>query len=108
VISATEEVVVLRVKGALSNLRTFANDRRRASRVDPVADAIDFCISEVEGTLAQTTDELRLLTPAQYATCVEPPVSPQTVRKWVRSGRLEAVQTGRGYLIPRSAKVRAA
>jgi hypothetical protein len=106
-ISATEEVLVLRVKDALSNLRTYANGRRRASRVDPVADAIDFCISEVEDTLAQTTEELRLLTPAQYATCVEPQVTPQTVRKWVRDGRLEAVQTARGYLIPRSAKVRA-
>jgi hypothetical protein len=104
-ISAVEDIVVLRVKGTLSNLRTFANERRKASRVDPVADAIDFCVGELEETLNATNEETRLLTPAQYAVSIQPPANVQTVRKWIRQGRLEAVKTAKGYVIPREARV---
>jgi excisionase family DNA binding protein len=105
-ISAPEDMVALRVKSTLSALRTYASLRRKASRVDPVADAIDFCVGEVEETLAKTDEETKLLTPMQYANSIAQPVSVQTVRKWVRQGRLEAVQTAKGYLIPREAVVR--
>ena len=105
-ISAVEDTVVIRVKSTLTNLRTYASSRRLASRVDPVADAIDFCISEVEETLAKADEVTVLLSPAGYARAVVPPVSVQTVRKWIRQGRLEAMKTSSGYRIPREAVVR--
>lgn len=106
-IASVDGVIVKRVQHTLQSLRQRAVERRKASQVDPVADAIDYCVGELEETLTTASEETRLLTPAQYAAHVQPPVNVQTVRRWIRDGELAAIDGTRGYLIERTAIRRA-
>lgn len=99
------DVAVEQVRAKLAELRKNAAARRAVSEIDPVADAIEFCVGEIAETLAHAAEATRYLTPAGFARLHEPRVNVQTVRRWIREGRLEATRSGKTYLIRRDAAV---
>jgi hypothetical protein len=65
VISATEEVVVLRMRLLANQLRGQATERRRASRIDPCADGMEYCAAEIDSMLTQHVELASALAAAQ-------------------------------------------
>jgi hypothetical protein len=94
---------------ALQNLatewRTKATARRAVSKPDPVADALDFCAEQALACIRNVQVTSRQLTVDQYARLAHVDVTPQTVRNWIRGGRLAATDTVKGYRIAAHAKV---
>lgn len=78
--------------------------RRKISKHDPVAEALEFCASEL-------AEELRMYD-APDATCTvlefarEHGVSGACVRRWARVGKVDAIRTPKGYRIKRGQQVR--
>lgn len=77
-----------------------AQRRRAISKIDPVADALEHCATD----LAQRIENARIadgewVTVEGYAALPDVDVTPQTVRAWIRSGQLAARPTTKGYLI---------
>ena len=99
------DLAIENVRRKLEELHKKAKDRRGVSNVDPVADAIDFCVGEIASTLETTAEEERYVTPAQFARMQRPRRNVQTVRRWIREGRLEAIPKGRSYVIRQDARV---
>lgn len=81
-----------------------ATRRRQLSAHDPLADVLGYCASELRDRLQEIVSDTHFLTPEEYA--AEHGVTPQTVRAWIRATQLEAVRTGTGWRIPRSASRR--
>lgn len=92
-------------KGALSPIEQLASAwaaeakrRRQFTAVDPVADTLEYCASELN-------ERIRLASFAQVEVTVEQfaelhHVLPATVRRWCRQKRLGARLTPSGYVIP--------
>ena len=82
-----------------------ASHRREISAIDPVADTLDHCASRLRGYVAELDQGLAYVSPEEYGAAHG--VTPQTVRKWIRDGELEAVMTeGGAYKIRRDARRR--
>ena len=99
------DIAIDSVRKKLAELRKKAGERRGVSHIDPIADAIDFCVGEITGVLEVAAEEERYVTPAQYARSHRPALNVQTVRRWIREGRLEAIPRGRSYVIRQDARV---
>jgi len=87
---------------AFAQLRGVANGwaqeaarRREISGVDPVADTLTHCASELEELVRELDADLAMISVEDYARAHH--VTPQTVRNWIRDGELPAVQTERGH-----------
>lgn len=99
------DAIVETVKSAAESWGDEVSQRRRISRVDPVADAIEFCAQDLRERLARAQKASERLTPEQYAALPHVSVTPQAVRGWCRRGELVGtVMTERGWMIPRDAK----
>jgi DNA-binding transcriptional regulator YiaG len=85
--------------------REKAEQRRLVSRIDPAADALEFCAGEAIARLRSVEITKQQLTVEQFARLAHINVTPQTVRNWIRSGRLAAVDTIKGYRIAADAIV---
>ncbi len=71
--------------------------RRKMSAHDAMADAIEYCASELRSELRRATDGDVELTPDEYAALHGK--SSSTVRRWCKSGRLVSRAVGREYRI---------
>lgn len=81
-------------------------ERRGVSKVDPVADGMDWIVGLFKGRLKELEKAAEFLTPAEYAEAMRPrEVTEQTVRNWCRWGWLAGAEhTPNGWRIPRGAK----
>lgn len=75
--------------------------RRRVSKVDAVADALDWCARELLDRLREVDGPGTVRTVEQYSS--DHGVTDQTVRRWIRRGELDAVRTPHGWRIARAA-----
>lgn len=78
--------------------------RREVTPVDAVADGIVYSLKEFKERIRVVTAPGRELTPAEWASEQDPPVTEQAARKWIHLGELEARQGPRGWLIQAGAK----
>ena len=77
--------------------------RRAVSSVDPVADTLDYVSSELREKVSELRAAKAYLSTEEYAFLNN--VSPQTVRRWIKSDQLNAMQLDDGgYRIPRNAR----
>lgn len=97
------DVVVSAVQGVTRTWRDEAEKRRRISKADPIADTLDYCAGEIASRIKAVQVDNRL-TVEQYAKLPHVGVTAQTVRTWIRTGQLQAVDTARGYRIAADAK----
>ncbi|MFL5580249.1 MAG: hypothetical protein ACJ8AO_07740 [Gemmatimonadaceae bacterium] len=89
----------------LDELKAEAAKRRRVSAPDPAADALDYAADEIRVTVEELERASHELSVPEYSAYHR--VSQQTVRDWIKAGRLDARRTAaRGYLIKRDARVR--
>lgn len=91
---------------AIATARTVARDwqleaqkRRAISKVDQVADTLEYCASELGARLATIEHESEWMTVRDYAR--QEGVTSQTVRTWIRTGELAATAGAKGYRIRR-------
>ena|SRR5690348_5482856 len=97
------DVIFANDRKVAENWKKEAATRRRLSQVDPVADTLDYCASELLEQVRTYEQTSHWLTVAQYAQLKL--VTPQTVRNWIRRGELRAEDDGKGgWLIPRGAE----
>jgi hypothetical protein len=82
--------------------------RRAIAPHDPVADGIAWAAEEVRATLDESQNDHRLLTPFAWGRMQSPPVTAQTVTRWIRNGELPATKRGRSYVLTVDAKRRSA
>lgn len=74
-------------------LQALAAGRREVSRRDPAADALEYAASRVADLHRAIESQTAYLSPDDYAALHG--VQAATVRKWIRTGQLEAVLTQR-------------
>lgn len=92
--------VVSAVAGVARSWTEEASERRRISKVDPIADTLEYCAGELAKRLETVGDESKFLAVAQFA--ARENVTEQTVRNWIRSERIAAIDTPNGYKIDAS------
>lgn len=97
------DLVLTAVKGVTDTWMQEADKRRRISKSDPVADTLEYCAGELKSRLRSVHEDNRL-TVEQYAKLPHVDVTPQTVRIWIRTGQLQAIDTPKGYKIAADAK----
>ena len=98
----TRSLVVMAAEGAAKSWSKEAEDRRKISKTDPIADTLDYCASELAARIraVQSVDEFESV----EERAKRDHVTPQTVRIWIRTGQLSAEDGPKGYRIPRDAK----
>lgn len=96
---ASRDLLATDVRDLAFEWRMKAAERRKVSKVDQAADALDFCAGELEQRVQAIESEPTRLTVEQYAKLAHVDVTPQTVRSWIRAGRLPAIETAKGYRI---------
>lgn len=96
VVSAARDVAV--------EWKQEAENRRKISKHDPVADTLDHCAEELLEHLRVVDGPGAMRSVEQYAQ--DYGVSPQSVRNWIHRGQLEATKTAHGWMIPRTARRR--
>lgn len=96
------DLVVGAIERVAKSWRDEAEERRRISKTDAVADTLDYCAGELAARLRGLTIEGTYETVEQRAK--REGVTPQTVRAWIRTEQLPADETGKGYRIPRTAE----
>jgi hypothetical protein len=82
-------------------------NRHRRTTVDPGADTITSCASELEAVIRDVEQSTTYLSPDQYAALPGVATSAQTVRRWCRLGWLAGAYRKGGdgeWQIPRDAK----
>jgi hypothetical protein len=81
-----------------------ATERRAISQADPVADTLLFCAKQLRATVQELEHGAAYLTPEQYGSLCSPPVTAQTVTRWIRTGQLRGTDTPTGWMVRRDAK----
>lgn len=97
------DLVLSAVEGVTRTWIQEADKRRRISRADPVADTLEYCAGEIASRLRAVHSDNRLSV-EQYAKLSHISVTPQTIRTWIRTGQLQAIETPKGYRIAPDAK----
>jgi len=90
------------IRAVAHGWRDEAVRRRRITQTDPVADTLEHCASEVEDQVQDLEAGAHFVTVEDYAELTGK--TPQTVRSWIRRGRLQAVSTKHGLRIRRDAE----
>lgn len=96
--------VVSAVKAVVGTWETEVAKRRQITKTDPVADAIEYCAGEIVSRVKEVQLNTPGLTPEQYAKLPHVGVTAQTVRHWIRTRQLLAMETPKGYRISPEAK----
>lgn len=94
------DIIESTVRSAVKDYKDEASRRREISKVDPVADAIDY----IAGDLVQRIENARIadgewLTAKEYGAQPDVHRTEQTIRAWIRAGQLPAKMTPNGYLV---------
>jgi excisionase family DNA binding protein len=92
------------LKSVVDGWQGEATRRRQISTIDPVADALEHCASELADQVAALLNDTYYLTVEDYARLNG--VVPGTVRAWIKRGELTAIATERGWKIRRDEKRR--
>lgn len=90
------------IERAADSYRKDAVSRRRLSKHDPVADALEYVAADLEERASRLADPTALRTVEEYA--AEHDKAPQTIRNWIHAGELEHVSDARGFMIPAGAQ----
>lgn len=98
----SRSLVVVAVERAAKSWTKEAEERRKISKADPVADTLDYCASELAARLRSIESAAQFDSVEERAR--RDGVTPQTVRIWIRTGQLTAEDGAKGYKIPRDAK----
>lgn len=96
------DVVVRRVEATSRTWREEAERRRKISKIDPVAEVLDYCAGELSAVLRDAKAESETITVEQFA--ARERVTAQTVRAWIRRDLVPALWGAKGYIIPKDAK----
>ncbi len=96
------DVVVKKVEATSRTWREEAERRRRISKIDPVAEVLDYCAGEISAVLRDARAESETITVEQFA--AKERVTPQTVRTWIRRELVPAQWGAHGYQIPKDAR----
>ncbi|MEA3246275.1 MAG: hypothetical protein U9Q74_08985 [Gemmatimonadota bacterium] len=96
----------MELEEGVKQLEAEVSKRKGVSQFDPVADGIAYAAGEFKTRLATLVAPGRELTPAEWAAEQDPPIAEQTVRNYIRQGRLEARRGPTGFLILANARVR--
>jgi hypothetical protein len=96
--------VVSAVEGVTRTWKLEAEKRRHISKADPVADTLEYCAGEIASRVKAVQFSDRGLTVEQYAKLPHVGVTAQTVRHWIRTRQLLAIETPKGYRIAADAK----
>lgn len=76
---------------------------------DPIAEAMASCAGELRGAIAEAAKATERISARAFAALPRNNTTEQTVRRWCRDGLVPgAVQTARGWEIPRDAVVKRA
>jgi hypothetical protein len=75
-------------------LQALAAGRREVSRSDPAADALEYAADRMADLHRAIESQTAYLSPDDYAALHG--VQAATVRKWIRTGQLQAMRTQRG------------
>lgn len=97
-----ESLVIATIERTAKSWRTEAEERRRISKSDPVADTLDYCAGELAARVRSIRHEAEFETVEERAN--RDRVTPQTVRIWIRNGQLPAEHGPKGYRIPVNAR----
>lgn len=97
-----DSLVIATIERTAKSWRTEAEERRRISKADPIADTLDYCAGELSERVRAIKTETQFETVEQRAKREH--VTPQTVRIWIRKGQLAAEDGPKGYRIPVTAK----
>jgi hypothetical protein len=97
----TPPLAVTAIERVTKSWRQEAEERRRISRVDPIADTLDYCAGEIAARLRSIVVESNTESVEERAQRER--VTPQTVRIWIRTNQLPAEHGAKGYRIPRDA-----
>lgn len=97
------DLVLTAVKGVTDTWMQEADKRQRIWKDDPVASTLEYCAGELKSRLKAVHEDNRL-TVEQFAKLPSVGVTPQTVRHWIRTGQLQAIDTPKGYKIAADAK----
>jgi hypothetical protein len=92
--------VATAVAGLARTWREEVEERRRISKIYPIADTLDYCAGELAARLQAVEQTSKRLTVAEFAAREE--VTEQTVRNWIRGERIAAVRTPNGWRIEAS------
>lgn len=92
-----DDVLSAAVSGVTRSWKQEAEERRRISKVDPIADTLDYCAGEIAARLKSVQETVRRLTVEQFAQRHD--VTPQTVRNWIKAERIFAIETPKGWSI---------
>ena len=91
-----------RIRTAISAVRETAKARQEITPSDVAPEAMYFAANAIERALNEALRDTEMLTPTQYAQLHN--ITPQTVTRWIRIGKLAAEVTANGYLIARDAE----
>jgi hypothetical protein len=95
------DIVVEAIDRVTKTWREEAEERRRISKSDPVADTLVYCAGELSARLRSLTAESTYESVEAFA--AREGVTPQTVRAWIRTEQIPAEHGPKGYRIPRGA-----
>lgn len=101
------DAILSSVRGVATTWKDDVVKRRKLSRLDPVADTLDYCASELLAQLEQINADTEWLSAEAWAAQLPRRDRPsiQTVRRWCRTGRLRAEVGEHGeYRIRRDAR----
>jgi len=91
-----------RLGGLSERWRTKADGRRELDPNDVPANTLVHCAGELDEEVVGLRELTDLLSVEQWASHHD--VTPQTVRNWIKAGKLEVFETARGVRIPRKAR----
>ena len=97
------DLVVRKVEATSRTWREEAEKRRKISKLDPVAEVLDYCAGEISAVLRDARSEIEYITVDELA--ARERVTPQTVRTWIRREIIPAQWGPKGYQIPKDARV---
>lgn len=94
------DIVENEIRRTVDEWKSEARRRRAISKVDPVADALEHCATDLTARIENARiAEGEWLTVEAYAVLPDVDRTPQTIRAWIRAGQLAARPTPRGYLV---------
>ena len=89
-------------KGTAADWEAEAERRRKLTKVDPVADVLEYCASELRDQVKEIETDTHWLTVDQYAALHGK--APQTVRGWIGNKLIQWAASPDGPKIPRGAR----
>ena len=96
------DAVLSAIERAARSWTAEAENRRRISKIDQVADTLEHCASELLVRVREVAAAEETLTAEAYAK--REGVTVQTVRTWIRTNQLQATNGPKGYRIAAGAK----